>query len=440
MADISDKNAALSTKIIGSDSNGVEQTPIKSDVYGRLSTLNKFENSGQVDSFDRLRISSVQTLFNAYHSIREHSLLFENAITGTASATLNTNQAAMVLSVGTTSGDQIIRQHKRYIHYNPGRSYMATISGNFGSPKTNVRKRWGLFDDNNGMFFQQTETGISVVLRSSTNGSPVDTVITQSNFNIDKVDGTGLSGINLDTNTHNLYIIDYVWQGAGRVRFGIVNGGGIVYFHEFRNGNTNSFPYIRTPSLPLRTELTNTGTSGSSTNINLVCMSINKESLDETIPAYIFSANRGTTNLSVGAGNSAPVISVRPKLLYNSITNRIPIRPIEVPIISISNPLLVEVWLNPTLTGATFNSAGINSAVEYDIAATSFTGGTLIKTFYVGGLSGQSAVTSFVTLSDILFLSLNIAGNTADIMTIVVRNLGSGSTQVNAGVVWEEFE
>lgn len=409
--------------------------------YGSEKSIStSFADGGQKDSFDRLRISSVQTLLNAYHSARDHSLLFENLITGTASAVLNTDQAAMVLSVGTTSGDQIIRQHKRYIHYNPGRSYMISVSGNFGDPKSNVRKRWGLFDNNNGMFFQQTLSSFSVVLRSSVSGSPVDTIINQSNFSIDKVDGTGPSKLILDVNTHNLYIIDYVWQGAGRVRFGVIHSGKIVYFHEVLNDSNQTFPYVRTPSLPIRTELTNTGDTLSSTSVNLVCMSANKESIDETIPAYTFSANRGNSNKAVTAGSTAPVISIRPKLLFSSITNRIPIRPIEVPIISISNPLLVEVYLNPILTGSTFTSADPNSAVEYDISATSFTGGTRIKTFYVGGLSGQSAVTSFVTLTDILFLGLNISGNSADIITIVVTNLGSGSTQINAGVVWEEFE
>lgn len=429
---------SVSSDVALHDKNG---NGLESRVYGTQRGLKtSIMDGGQKDSFDRIRTSSIISLFNAYHSQSSHDLFFENSITGTASATHVPARAAMQLSVGITSGDQIIRQTRRYIHYNPGRSYMVTLSGTFGSPKTNVRKRWGYFDANDGLFFEQLETGLRVVQRTSTSGSPVDTIVTQANFNLDKFDGTGLSGINLNVNTHNLYVIDYVWQGAGRVRFGIVFDGEIVYCHEFQNSNTINMPFMRTPSLPIRLELTNTGTTVSPTSYDFVCLSANKESTDVTVPSYVFSANRGAINISVGSGNISPVISIRPKLLFNSIVNRTPVKPIEVPIISISNPLLVQIFLNGTLTGATFNSVGTNSATEYDIAATAITGGVLVKSFYVGGLSGQAAVTSFVTLSDILFLGLNIAGNQADIMTVVVTNLGSGSTSINAGVVFEEYQ
>lgn len=409
--------------------------------YGEHRNLSVSVGEGsQKDSLDRIRTSSITSLINAYHSASDHALLFTSSVTGTGTQTLNTDTASMDLTIGTASGDEIIRQTKRYLHYNPGRSYIATFSGVLGSPKTNVETKLGYFDNEDGFFFKVDENGVYVVLRSSTSGSPVDTIVHQNNFNIDTLDGNGNSGVTLDTSMHNLYVIDYVWHGAGRVRFGVVSPDKIIYCHEITLANTVPTVYMRTPSLPIRAQITNTGVSASSTTMKFVCFSLNKESTDKNVPSVNFSADRGTTNVSVGSGNTAPLISIRPKTTFKGITNRVPILTKEVPIISISNPLLVRVYLNATLTGASFNSVDANSSVEFDTSATAVSGGTKVKTFYVGGLSGQSAVTSFTTLSDILFLASNVAGNTTDILTIVVTNLGSGNTQVNGGLVWEEYQ
>lgn len=417
--------------------NGITSRPYGSSVRGLSVSV---ADGPQIDSFDRVRTSTITSLFNAYFSHSPHSLIFEDVTTGTASVTHSPSTSSMVLAVGTASGDRVVRQTRRYIHYNPGRSYLVTLSGVFGTGLANQTRRWGYFDDSNGLFFQLLGTTLYIVRRTSVSGSPIDTSVSQASFNLDKLDGTGPSGVTINTNTHQLYAIDYVWQGAGRVRFGVVLNGRVIYCHELISDNTLSNPYTRTPALPVRVEVVNTGTTSGASSVNYTCVSVNKESSDDTVPTYVFSSNRGTTTLTVGAGNTAPLFSIRPKLLFAGITNRVPVLPKEAPVISISNPLMVSIVLNATLTGASFVSASANSAVEYDLSASSFTGGEVVKTFYVGGLSGQSAVTNLVQISSILFLGLNIAGNAAHTMTLVVTNLGSGNTSVNAGLVWEEYQ
>jgi hypothetical protein len=86
----------------------------------------------------------------------------------------------------------------------------------------------------------------------------VDRKIPQSLWNIDKVDGTGYSGYNLDLNRMQMFFIDYSWYGAGAVRWGLrATDGEVTYVHKEINNNVNLEAYMRSGNLPGRYE-TNT--------------------------------------------------------------------------------------------------------------------------------------------------------------------------------------
>ena len=86
----------------------------------------------------------------------------------------------------------------------------------------------------------------------------VDTRFKQSNFNIDKMDGTGASGYNLDLTRMQMFYMDYTWYGAGAIRFGFKNNRGeVIYGHRIPNNNINTEAYMRSGNLPARYE-TNT--------------------------------------------------------------------------------------------------------------------------------------------------------------------------------------
>jgi len=84
--------------------------------------------------------------------------------------------------------------------------------------------------------------------------------VPQSQWNIDKMDGTGPSGYNLDVSKMQMAYIDYTWYGAGFIRFGFrgVNGE-IVYCHRMPNNNTGYSAYQRSGNLPARFEIENYG-------------------------------------------------------------------------------------------------------------------------------------------------------------------------------------
>jgi hypothetical protein len=84
--------------------------------------------------------------------------------------------------------------------------------------------------------------------------------VPQSQWNMDKMNGTGPSGYTLDISKMQMAYIDYTWYGAGFIRFGFraVNGE-IVYCHKMPNNNVNTQAYMRSGNLPGRFEASNYG-------------------------------------------------------------------------------------------------------------------------------------------------------------------------------------
>ena len=83
----------------------------------------------------------------------------------------------------------------------------------------------------------------------------VDVKIPQSQWNIDKCDGTGPSGYNIDLTRMQMFYIDYSWYGAGFVRWGFRGPtGDVIYCHKLANNNANTEAYMRSGNLPARYE------------------------------------------------------------------------------------------------------------------------------------------------------------------------------------------
>jgi hypothetical protein len=83
----------------------------------------------------------------------------------------------------------------------------------------------------------------------------VDVKIPQSQWNLDKLDGTGPSGYNMDLSRMQMFYIDYSWYGAGFIRWGFrTTDGNVTYVHKMQNNNVNFEAYMRSGNLPGRYE------------------------------------------------------------------------------------------------------------------------------------------------------------------------------------------
>jgi hypothetical protein len=105
-----------------------------------------------------------------------------------------------------------------------------------------------------------TSMSITPAYRGSTStfvqvSKTIDTKVAQSAFNIDRLDGTGPSGYNIDLTKMQMFYIDYTWYGAGFIRFGVRGPqGNIIYAHKVPNNNVNTEAYMRSGNLPARYE------------------------------------------------------------------------------------------------------------------------------------------------------------------------------------------
>ena len=170
-----------------------------------------------VDSFGRLRVSNPLTLFDSSHRHQDNGL-WATSVANSGTATFNANQGLMDLAVTTTSGSKVYRETLRVFPYQPGKSLLILSTFVFNEAKTNLRQRSGYFDNNNGFFLELSGTTLSFVRRSYVSGTLVETKIPQSDWNTDKLDGTGLSGITLDMTKAQILWSDMEWLGVGSVR------------------------------------------------------------------------------------------------------------------------------------------------------------------------------------------------------------------------------
>lgn len=386
------------------------------------------------DLYSRTRVSFPKALFEAKQILDNAPTLMDSGTTGGGSNTYSSATASTTMQVGTASGDQAVRQSHGAIPCQPGRATLVYATGVLGPKKANVRQRIGIFDADDGIFFEQNNTnGFSVVRRTSTSGSSVDTLVAQASFNLDKLDGTGASGLTIDPTQEQLYVIEFQWLGAGRARLGIVVNGSHVFCHVFDGGNVLTVPYFKSPLLPIRYELTNTGTAASLTQMTQTCCAAFSEGGFDSL-GFAISQDSGTTGKSIASGTPVPIIVVRLKTAFQ----RGRIYPLS---FSVNCPTSIDfiyrLVINPTLTGATFaagNTTG--AATEYDLAATALSGGTIAQVGYVS-LASKASSGVAGTIAPHYFIASNLLSGVADTLALVAVPIGGAGTFFGA-LSWQE--
>ena len=204
-----------------------------------------------LDAFGRLRVSNPLTIFDSKNIMSKNNLFDESTANG-GTVTYTANKSTVNLNVTEAAGSKTIRQSKRVMSYQPGKSLLIFNTFVMNAQTENLKQKVGLFDANNGIFFQDTGTGYQIVRRTYTSGAAVDTEVNQSSWNGDKLNGTGASGFTLSADKSNILFIDIEWLGVGSVRVGFVINGQLITAHTFYNANSLTTVYMQTANLPIR--------------------------------------------------------------------------------------------------------------------------------------------------------------------------------------------
>jgi hypothetical protein len=269
--------------------------------------------STAIDAFGRQRVSNPLTLFDSSHRYADNNL-WVNSITGTAAATFSADEGLINMTVGSASGDQIIRETIKVFSYQPGKSLLVMSTFVFGPAKTNLRQRAGYYGAANGIYFEREGTTNYMVERSSVTGLVSNTRVAQADWNQDRMDGTGPSGLVLDSSKAQILYMDVEWLGLGTVRTGFIINGAFVPCHNFDHANLVTTTYITTASLPLRYEMTNVAATTGASTLKQVCSTVISEGGYELRGAQLSAGTPITTPKTLTtAGTFYPIVSIRLK-------------------------------------------------------------------------------------------------------------------------------
>ena len=392
------------------------------------------DGSTAYDAFGRLRVSNPLTIFDSKNVMSKNDL-FDEDLTGSGTVTYTANKSTVNLNVTTASGDKVIRQSKRVMSYQPGKSLLILNTFVMNTPEADLKQKVGTFDANNGIFFYADGTTLKIVRRTYVTGSAVDTEISQSSWNGDKLDGSGASGYTLNVDKATILFTDYEWLGMGAVRVGFVIDGKFITAHTFLNANDLTTVYMQTANLPIRYEIETTGTISGAAVLQQVCSTAMIEG------GY---APEGLRQ-SIGTASLAGVNLTTAGTYYNLATIRIKsgrpyavIIPIDIAASAISNSdFQIELRLNATPSTA-FSYTSYSDNVEYDLTGTTtITGGTVVGQAYLSGKGANNLQFARDGFNFAYQLGQTIAG-ASDTITLCAKG-GSNGDDICGTLKWVDL-
>lgn len=383
------------------------------------------------DAFGRLRTSGPYTLFDSQNRYAKNDLFDETTATG-GTVTYDANASTVLLNVTTSSGSSVVRQTYRSFSYQPGKGLLTLNTFVMPTANANQRIRIGYFNEQNGVFLERDGTTVNIVRRTYTSGAAVDTVVPQSSWNGDKLDGTGDSGYTLDLTKAQILWEDFEWLGVGSVRVGFVIDGQYIICHTFENANNLDSVYMTTAILPVRYEITNTGASTSATLKQICSTVISEGGYEKKVALNVARMTAANSSIST---TFVPLVSLR---LATGRTGAVvvPDGYSVLPTSASSTTFEIVLVKNPTLTGASW-VASDSSNVQQDLSATSYTGGTIVQQQYVLSSTLANGISSGGgDYNWDLQLGATIAG-TSDIYTLAIRTLSGTQTAIGSLSFWD---
>jgi hypothetical protein len=401
-----------------------------------INNVYNIENPSIYDAFGKLRVTNPYTLIDNKFpnsptgTIDYLSNSIINCYTGSAGGTATFGNSICDIEV-TGSSQTFISQTRKYAVYQPGKSmlFLATgIINNSANTSTSFDAQIGLFDDDNGLFFQYDGTDLSVNIRK--NGS--DTAVVQNSWNMDKLDGTGNSGYAIDNTKAQLFVIDYEWLSIGRIRYGFYLFGEIVYCHQIINYNSLTEPYMVSPNLPIRYQLT--VNDANTAYLRQICSTVISEG-GYNPQGRTFGISNGASPISAGNGTETPILALRGSGNAGSLTenkySHENILPQNINILTDAASSVfyrIRLFLAPNApdTNTGWTDVNENSVLQYTLGGSITIGSgqsIIVNEGYINESGGIVISNLENVFNNLLQLTSNI-NNTSDILVITAAGIG----------------
>ena len=402
----------------------------------------RFADSPDIDASGRLRVSEPHTIFDSKQIFDNQPLFWGEALEtgGGISAAHYVDEAATTFTSTINTAGKFTRQTFMRFNYQSGKGQKVTMTVvlDLSGGGTGVERRVGLFDDENGLFFEDNAGVVGVTLRSKVTGSVVDTTVAQTSWNLDKMAGSGPSGLTADFAKGQIFVIDFEWLSLGRVRFGLKIGGKVHYVHQFLSTNEIASAFMSTPNLPLRYQMITTGSSPASTMM-CICTDVVSEGGVSDLGVLRYKSTEGAHVDAATNDIVYAVVGIRLKATHVGATVNV----VDISIAEHVGSKEFE-WMlifNPTVAGTFTYGDETNSAIQTALGATAntVTGGTIITGGY-GSSAQKGGETVAAAVENALRLGVAIDGTTLDTTVLCVRPVAAtAGLDVEGSITWREL-
>jgi hypothetical protein len=332
-----------------------------------------------------------------------------------------------------TANDVTVRQSRPYHRYQPGKSLYMASNVNFGGPIAGQTQRVGIFDDGNGIFFEQATptttnpSGMFVTMRSDsqspTGGTPVDTRVSYENWN-----GDPSIKASLDWTKVQMLWMEYSWYGAGALRWGILLNGEPYILHQYGSGNgvnqalgtAQILPWSRTGNLPVRYEQRQ-GSATTPTVFKHFGVSVLVEGGADRQRGFTYSYGLPLNSpvATIASGKTRyPLLSVRMKSMG------------QIAYTQANGAVTTSTTTTLVAAASTFSSGAVTPL--------SITGNGTVATVFIPNTAAMPAVGSSVNIASMTTTGFNNA--TATVLTVgantfTYANSTSGTCTIGSGTV-----
>ena len=297
---------------------------------------------------------------------------------GSGSASKDASNPHLVLQTGAAINSWARYRTRRYLKYRSGQGLVVRYSSMFTAGAEGSIQVSGAFHienqsnvptiiDGYGFGYNGTTFGIL----HANNGTL--TWIPKTDFNCDKLDGNGVSGMNLDPTKFNLYQVKYPYLGVGTVFFYVEKpSGGMICVHKIEYPNEHTKAQLGNPNLVMQSLVYN-----STNNTNIKLTEVTKAGFISGIRRPLGPKRVIDKIISLSGTTEQFMFSLRCNTTINSLTNRSQLHLKRVSGANTgNNAVVIRIYKNATTSGESFtNFDTVNSISAYSDVG-SYTVGT----------------------------------------------------------------
>lgn len=403
-----------------------------------MSYFNKVDSAitSPLTAFGDLRTAMLSPIFQySFEYTVSNTDLVTNVLTNGGTVTQSSGMA--VVGSSTTTVSTACMQSKKRAKYKAGLGGLFRFTTLFETGGVAATEQYAGLADEAGSS-AAFENGYMIGFDGTVFGlhrfqNDVKTSIAQSAWD-DPLDGTGSSGMTLDTSKLNVWEIRYQYLGAGAITLHVEDDstGEFVTVHKILYANLNTSPSCFNPNFLGVFYVDNAGTT---TDLVLKTSSMayfveGQEELKEVHRPIFASGVKSKTSVTT----EVPILTIRNKTTYASKSNFIEII-IELVSASVeantaNNLAELRMVKNATLGGTPSWSdiSATNSVVEVDNAATSLSGGEELLDTELAGKNDKDRL---------VLQEFKILVEPGETITIAGQSVGSAT--MKASVSWREL-